>query len=305
MTQLTSPQVILITGASTGIGAALAKTLAAQEPKICLALAARNKEKLEQVASQCRQNGADVLVIPTDMADTEQVKALAQKTLDHFGRVDGLVNNAGYGQMGPIELISSEAAQRQFAVNFHGPLTLTQALIPSMRTQGGGRIVNISSLGGRMAFPAGGLYSASKFALEALSDVMRMELKAFNIRVSVVEPGPVKTEFFEVASENVELDLPEPEKTPYGAAFEKIKGLKQQTATLGWTPEAVAKVIIRALRDRHPRPRYVAATGGRMLLFLMNKILPTWGTDIFWKRFYGIDRVEQAWRKELQELKTE
>ena len=135
MTKQSPSPVILITGASTGIGAALAN-LAAQKPNIRLALAARNQEKLEQVAGQCRQNGAEVLVVPTDMADTKQVKALAQKTINHFGRVDGLVNNAGYGQMGPIELISSEAAQRQFAVNFHGPLTLTQALIPSMRAQG-------------------------------------------------------------------------------------------------------------------------------------------------------------------------
>lgn len=149
-------QVILITGASAGIGAALAQRLATEFLGIRLVLAARNQEKLEAVAMSCQKVGADVLVVPTDLAEVEQVQALAKKALFHFGRVDALVNNAGYGQMGPIELIAPEDAQRQFAVNFHAPLVLSQALIPTMRDQGGGRIINISSLGGRLAFPAGG-----------------------------------------------------------------------------------------------------------------------------------------------------
>ncbi|HEY9601798.1 MAG TPA: SDR family NAD(P)-dependent oxidoreductase, partial [Allocoleopsis sp.] len=181
-------QVILITGASAGIGAALARRLAAEFLGIRLVLAARNREKLDAVATECRKAGAEVLVVPTDLAQLEQVKALAREALEQFGHVDVLVNNAGYGQMGPVELISPEDAQRQFAVNFHAPLVLSQAFIPIMRDRGGGRIVNVSSLGGRVAFPAGGMYSPSKFALEALSDVLRMELAAFNIKVIVIEP---------------------------------------------------------------------------------------------------------------------
>ncbi|MGF1481890.1 MAG: SDR family oxidoreductase [Cyanophyceae cyanobacterium] len=291
-----SEQVILITGASTGIGAALARTLATNYRGVRLAIAARHQDQLEQVAADCRQAGADVLAIPTDIGETEQAKALAYKAVAHFDRVDAVINNAGYGQMGPIEMVPTDAAKRQFAVNFHGPLALTQALIPVMRDRGGGRIINVSSLGGRMAFPAGGLYSASKFALEALTDVLRMELKAFNIHAIVVEPGPVKTKFFEVANRQAERTMPHPEKTPYQAVFEKIAGIEQQTEKLGWEPAKVAQVIVRALTDRHPRPRYVAATGGRMLLFLMTKVLPTWVTDRFWKRFYGIDRVEKDWQ---------
>lgn len=296
-----SEQVILITGASTGIGAALATTLADQYLGIRLVITARNQAKLEQVANQCRKAGADVLVVPADLANTQKATALAQRAIAHFGRVDALVNNAGYGQMGPVELVPPEAAKQQFAVNFHGPLTLIQSLIPAMRDRGGGRIINISSLGGRMAFPAGGMYSASKFALEALSDVLRMELKAFNIRAIVVEPGPVKTQFFDVAREQVRLNVPEAEASPYRAAFEKIEQLKQQTEMLGWTPEEVARVIIRALKARHPRPRYIAASGGNILLFLMTKVLPTWMTDAFWKRFYGINRVEKEWKSRLLE----
>lgn len=296
-TPFLSEQVILITGASSGIGAALAETLAAKFMGIRLILAARNQEKLEAVAIQCRKAGADVLVVPTDMSDVEQVKALARSAVEYFGRVDALVNNAGYGQMGPIELVVPEDAKRQFAVNFHAPLVLTQALIPVMRDQGGGRIINISSFGGRMAFPAGGLYSASKFALEALSDVLRMELEAFNIKVSVVEPGAVKTQFFDVANEKVQQSVEEPEKTPYRAVFEKIRGLEQQTANMGWTPKQVARVIVRSLTARNPHPRYMAATGGNIFVFLMTKVLPTWVTDLFWKRFYGLDQVAKEWKK--------
>ena len=289
-------QVFLITGASAGIGAALARRLAAEFLGIRLVLAARNKQKLEAVATDCLKAGAEVLVVPTDLAQVEQAKALAHSAVDRFGRVDALINNAGYGQMGPVELIAPEDAQRQFAVNFHGPLVLTQALIPVMRNQGGGRIINVSSLGGRVAFPAGGMYSASKFALEALSDVLRMELAAFNIKVSVIEPGPVTTEFFGIAGEKVDLNVPELEKTIYRAAIQAIKEIEKQTAALAWSSERVAVVIIRALTARHPRPRYVAATGGKTMLFLMTKLLPRQFVDFFWKRFYRIDQVEKDWK---------
>ncbi|MBD1881410.1 SDR family oxidoreductase [Coleofasciculus sp. FACHB-64] len=291
-----SEQVILITGASTGIGAALAQVLATQSLGIRLVLAARNQEKLEEVATFCRKAGADVLVVPTDISQVEQAKALATKTIDHFGRVDALVNNAGYGQMGPVELIPFEAVQRQFQVNLLGPLALIQALIPGMRDQGGGRIVNISSLGGRLAFPFGGLYSSSKFALEGISDALRMELAPFNIKVSVIEPGPVSTEFFAVAAQRVEQAISTPQDTPYRAAFERLEGLEERTSSRAWTSERVAKVVVRSLTDRHPRPRYVAATGGDILLFLMNKVLPTRAVDAFWQRFYGIDKVAKDWQ---------
>jgi NAD(P)-dependent dehydrogenase (short-subunit alcohol dehydrogenase family) len=291
-----SEQVIVITGASAGIGAALARRLAAEYLGIRLVIAARNQEKLKAVETECLKAGAEVLVVPTDMAQVEQVKALAREALDRFGRVDALVNNAGYGQMGPIELISPEDAQRQFAVNFQGPLVLCQALIPTMRDQGGGRIINISSLGGRLAFPAGGMYSSSKFALEALSDVMRMELGAFNIQVSVIEPGPVTTEFFSVAGDKVDLNVPESGRKLYRAAIQAIKEIEQQTAPLAWSSERVAGVIIRVLTARHPRPRYVAATGGNIMLFFMTKLMPRELLDVFWKRFYKIDQVEKEWK---------
>ena len=285
-------QVILITGASSGIGAALAEILASQYTCIRLVLAARNQSRLEEVATKCREHDAEVLVVPTDLAQVEQVKSLAEQSIAHYGRVDVLVNNAGYGQMGPVELIPHSAALEQLAVNFHAPLVLTQALIPVMRSQGGGKIINVSSLGGRMPFPAAGMYSCSKFALEALSDVLRMELKAFNIQVSVIEPGPVITDFFQVAWQKVQETIPNYDQTPYAPIFKNIEAIDAQLDLLGWSAVKIANEISKAIAKPRPKPRYILATGGNTLVFLMNKVLPTWIRDEFWKRFYGVHKIE-------------
>ncbi|MBE9181774.1 SDR family oxidoreductase [Oculatella sp. LEGE 06141] len=300
MSNFLSDRVVLITGASSGIGAALAQLLAEQHSGIRLILAARDADKLESVATHCRKAGADVLVVPTDITKVEQIDALVAAGLNRFGWVDILVNNAGYGQMGPAELIPVEAIRRQFEVNLIGPITLTRALIPVMRDRGGGRIINVSSLGGRLAFPFGGLYSASKFALEGISDAWRMELEPFNIRVSVVEPGAVQNDFVDVAQQQVKLAIHNPMETPYRAAFEKLEGLDQQVSRSAWTSEQVAKVVLKAISDRHPKPRYMAATGGRFLVFVMTKLMPTRLVDRFWQRFYGIDQVAKDWRLKQQ-----
>ncbi|MDX2244672.1 MAG: SDR family NAD(P)-dependent oxidoreductase [Leptolyngbyaceae cyanobacterium bins.302] len=290
--------VVLITGASTGIGAALAKQLAQRYLGIRLILAARSQDKLEKVASICQQTGASVLIVPTDLAQVEQAQALAQTALDRFGQIDVLVNNAGYGQMGPLELMSPEECRRQFEVNILGPLALTQAVIPGMRDRGGGRIVNISSIGGRTAFPFGGLYSGSKFALEAISDALRMELEPFNIKVSVVEPGAVHNEFLDVVKQEIETAVPNPQSTPYRAAFAIFGELDQRTKATAWTSDQVSEVIIKVLNAKQPRPRYVAATAGGFLVFLLTKLLPTKAVDRFWQRFYGINLVAKEWRQQ-------
>jgi short-subunit dehydrogenase len=297
-------QVILITGASSGIGAAIAELLAQSYWGIRLILTARNLEKLEAVADRCHKAGAEVTIVVADLTQIDQVTAVAQTAIQQFGRVDALINNAGYGQMGALELIPPQSAERQLKVNVLGPLALVQAVIPVMREQGGGRIINISSLGGRMAFPLGGLYSASKFALEGLSDALRMELAPFNICVSVVEPGPVRTEFFDVVKQGIEQLTVDPLQTPYKAAYENLAGLEQQVDRQAWTATQVAQVVIKALSDRHPRPRYIAATGGNILVFLMTKVLPTRLVDLFWQRFYGVHRVARDWQQQQQQAKS-
>ena len=161
-----------------------------------------------------------------------------------------------------------------------------------MRSQGGGKIINISSLGGRIPFPTAGMYSCSKFALEALSDILRMELKSFNIQVSVIEPGPVITDFFRVAWQQVQTTIPHHAETPYAPVFENIAAIDSQLVLLGWSAEKTAKAIARILARRRLRPRYILATGGNTLVFLMTKILPTWMRDEFWQRFYGIHKIK-------------
>jgi short-subunit dehydrogenase len=287
-----SDQVVLITGASSGIGAAIALDLSHKFPGIKLVLAARSEDKLTQVASECQQQGAVVLTVPTDVTVGEQVKNLAEKALQHFGRVDALVNNAGYGQMGPMELISEADAQYQFAVNVHAPLILAQALIPSMRHQGYGRIINISSVAGRVSFPLMGIYSASKFALEAMSDAMRMELQPFNIQVVLIEPGPIKTEFFKVAQETVNKINPLVQGSPYEAAFTKVADMEAGIERIGWSVDRLVPIITKALLVPKPKPRYVGATGGHIMLLLMTKILPTRIVDRIWQGAYGIDRIK-------------
>jgi short-subunit dehydrogenase len=291
-----SSQVILITGASTGIGAALAQLLAQRFQGIRLVLAARSQDKLQHVADRSSKAGAEVLIVPTDMSQSEQVNALAKAAIERFGRVDVLVNNAGYGQMGPVELIPLEAVKRQFQVNLLGMITLTQAMIPVMREQGGGKIINVSSIGGRIAFPFAGLYSASKFALEGLSDALRRELEPFNIRVTVIEPGAVSNEFLEVISREIEQAIPDGLNSPYRAAFENLEKLDKLTKSQAWTSEQVAEAIVKAIVTPRPKPRYIAATLGGFLVFMMTKVLPTWFVDRFWQKFYGIDRVAKDWK---------
>jgi NAD(P)-dependent dehydrogenase (short-subunit alcohol dehydrogenase family) len=221
---------------------------------------------------------------------------LAKAAIERFGRVDVLVNNAGYGQMGPVELIPLEAVKRQFQVNLLGMITLTQAMIPVMREQGGGKIINVSSIGGRIAFPFAGLYSASKFALEGLSDALRRELEPFNIRVTVIEPGAVSNEFLEVISREIEQAIPDGLNSPYRAAFENLEKLDKLTKSQAWTSEQVAEAIVKAIVTPRPKPRYIAATLGGFLVFMMTKVLPTWFVDRFWQKFYGIDRVAKDWK---------
>ncbi|MGD1922347.1 MAG: SDR family oxidoreductase [Pleurocapsa sp.] len=287
-------KIVLITGASSGIGAALAETLAARHSGIHLILTSRNQVKLEEVASRCRKNNAEVAVICSDLSQLEQVKFLAQKAIALHGKVDILVNNAGFGQMGAVELIPPAAAQEQFAVNFHAPLVLAQELIPTMRLHRSGKIVNISSLGGLVPFPAAGMYSCSKFALEALSDVLRMELKAFNIKVVVIEPGPVVTDFFKVAWQKVQETIPNYSETPYAPIFKNIEAIDKQLDLLGWSGSKTAKAISKIIAKPNPKPRYILATGGKTMVFMMNKVLPLWIKDEFWRRFYGLHKIDSG-----------
>lgn len=178
-------QVVLITGCSTGIGRDLVQRLT--QSGYTVVATARNVATLDDVPA--------ALKLPLDVTQPDSVNQAVELTCQRLGRIDVLVNNAGYAIPGAVEEISDEQARQIFDVNVYGVMRLIRTVVPLMRQQKSGRIINISSIGGKMALPTNGAYSATKFALEALSDALRLELAPFGIRVVLVEPGPIKTHF--------------------------------------------------------------------------------------------------------------
>lgn len=186
---------VLITGCSTGIGAATALRLHRGGWKVYAT--ARRLDDVESL----RREGCKTLQL--DVTDERSMRSAVDEIVSAEGAVSALVNNAGYSQGGPIEEVPLEACRRQFETNVFGPIKLTQLVLPSMRAQGWGRIVNIGSMGGRLTFPGGGLYHATKHSLEAISDALRFEVKGFGVDVVLIEPGLITTEFGRTAAATV------------------------------------------------------------------------------------------------------
>jgi NAD(P)-dependent dehydrogenase (short-subunit alcohol dehydrogenase family) len=213
------------------------------------------------------------------VTDEESMRAAVEQIVGEHGRVGALVNNAGYGEYGAVEEVSIDRVRRQFETNVFGPARLCQLVLPSMREAGSGRIVNVGSMGGRLTFPYGGYYHATKHAMEALSDALRFEVAPFGVQVSLLEPGLIRTEFGHTVagtmSESTNAD------SPYlsGAARMRsmINGMYSNKA-LAVGPGAVAKVIERAVTSRHPQPRYVVPTMTRGLIGL-RQVLPSRAWD--------------------------
>ena len=183
---------VLITGCSSGIGRAIAERLASGGHRVYAT--ARRPESIADL----KEKGCDTL--PLDVLDDESMRAAVAHVEEAEGAVGVLVNNAGYGQSGAIEAVPIDAVRRNFETNVFGYLRMAQLVLPGMRRQGWGRIVNMSSVAGRVTMPGSGPYSATKFAIEALSDALRFEVKGFGVRVSIVEPGPIRTRFTETAN---------------------------------------------------------------------------------------------------------
>src|SRR3954447_19981442 len=233
---MSASKAVLITGCSTGIGRATAERLAAGGHTVYST--ARKPESIADLeAKGCRTMALDV-------TDEESMRSAVEAVQQAEGAVGALVNNAGYSQSGAIEDVSMESVRRQFETNVFGLLRMCQLVLPGMRRQGSGRIVNISSMGGKLVFPGGGIYHATKHAVEALSDVLRFEVKGFGIDVVVIEPGLIKTEF----AAGVERSIEEGTSAdgPY-AAFNRhvvertAEAYEGPMARLAAGPESVAK----------------------------------------------------------------
>jgi NAD(P)-dependent dehydrogenase (short-subunit alcohol dehydrogenase family) len=259
-----SSRAVLITGCSSGIGAATAAHLA-HEGWTVYATARRVEMLADLEVKGCRTLALDVTDEASCRAAVEAVEAAE-------GAVGVLINNAGYSQSGAVESVPDERVRAQFDTNVFGLLTMCRLVLPKMREQGWGKIVNVSSMGGRFTFPGGGVYHASKHAVEALSDALRFEVKGFGIDVIIIEPGIIRTSFGATAVREIDAGTQDP--GPYGqfnrAVAEATAGVYESgpLGRLGGPPEAVARKIEQAITARSPRTRYTVTPSARVLITL-------------------------------------
>ena len=265
---------VLITGCSTGIGRATAEHLAAKGHTVYAT--ARRRESIQDLADKgCR-------TLALDVNDEASMQAAVTAVEEAEGAVGALVNNAGYSQSGAVESVKLDDVRGQFETNVFGLLRMCQLVLPKMREQRHGRIVNVSSMGGKLVFPGGGIYHATKHAVEALSDAMRFEVRGFGVDVVIIEPGLITTHFAEAASSALASGTSE--DGPYArfnAAVDKITvgAYDGPLAKLGGGPETVAKAIERAITARRPRTRYPVTASARLSLAQRRLV-----TDRMWDR---------------------
>ena len=271
---------VLITGCSSGIGWATAERLVNVGWKVYAT--ARNVEKIAPL----EQRGCQLL--PLDVTDEDSMRLAVDEVERREGAVGVLVNNAGYSQSGAVEAVPVEKVRRQFETNVFGLARMCQLVLPGMRRQGYGRIVNVSSMGGKLTFPGGGYYHATKHAVEALSDALRFEVEGFGVKVSVIEPGLIRTGFADTALGSMD-DLNG--ENPY-AGFDE--GVARTTAEnyergpisrLGGGPEAVAEAIEQAISARSPKSRY-AVTPSAHLFLRLRRLLPDRAWDAVLRTTY-------------------
>ena len=265
-------KVILITGASSGIGFDAAASLARQGHRVYAA--ARRVERMEPLKE------LGVVPLRMDVTDEASMEAGVRTVLEAEGRIDVLVNNAGYGYFGAIENVPMEEARRQQEVNVFGLARLCQLVLPSMRERGSGRIVNTASVAGKTVLYFGGWYHVSKYSVEALSDALRMELKPFGIDVSMIEPGGIRTDWGIIAADH----LAESSKgTPYEAEGlrEAETMRKAYSMRLLSKPSVVARAISKAVNSRRPRARYRVGFGAHTLVFLHTILPARWWDALF------------------------
>ncbi len=265
---MAAKRVILVTGCSSGIGRSTAIALADRGHRVFAS--ARNRNDLAELE---RPDGLSALAL--DVTDPATIAAAVGNVLSRAGRIDALVNNAGYGQYGAVEEVTPDEWRAQFEVNLFGAVAVTQAVLPAMRRQRCGTIVNISSVAGRVAIPFSAPYCASKHALEAVSDALRVEIAPFGIRVVLVEPGPIETRFGDRARSGVAplLSRPGPYRELYALA-ERAMDVEFQKGKL--PAEAVARAIVEAIESERPRTRYPVGRIARMFIPLRAALPDRW-----------------------------
>jgi NAD(P)-dependent dehydrogenase (short-subunit alcohol dehydrogenase family) len=253
---------VLITGCSTGIGRATAEHLASTGHTV-YATARRAESVADLEAAGCK-------MLALDVTDEESMQAAVDAVAAAEGAVGVLVNNAGYSQSGAVESVAMDEVRRQFETNVFGLVRMCQLVLPGMREQGWGRIVNVSSMGANFVFPGGGFYHATKYAVDAISDALRFEVRNFGVDVVIIQPGAIRTEFAEAATRA--LDQGAAEDGPY-ASFNAAVGKATKQAYergpgkwLGGGPETVARAIEKAITAKRPKIRYRVTPSAHLLI---------------------------------------
>ena len=270
----------LVTGASSGIGQDTARRL--QALGYTVYGAARRTDRLRALAAD------GIRPLPMDVTDDASMSAGVNRILEETGRIDVLVNNAGYGSFGAVEDVPMDEARRQFEVNVFGLARLTQLVAPHMRAQGSGTIINISSIGGRLTTPLGGWYHATKYAVEALSDALRMELRPFGIDVVVIEPGCIRTAWWAIAADHLEATA---SGSAYADQIRAVAGtMRSESNQRRYSPpEVIARAIGKIVTARRPRTRYAVGFMAGPLI-AARRILPDRAFDRLIGAAFGLRR---------------
>ena len=248
---------ILITGCSSGIGRMTAKYFQEKGWNVSATVRSDPDEDIELSSLE------NVLVSALDVTNEESIQTSVAKTIHHFGKIDILLNNAGYGSYGVLEATPEKAIRMQYDVNVIGTLLVTKNVLPFMRKEGEGIIINISSMGGKITFPLGTLYHGSKFAVEGMSESLSYELDAIGVKVKLIEPGMINTGFAETTSSLFNVD---PEQTEYMKYVSAMRESMQQAGDQGSQPIVVAKTIYRAATDGSDQMRYIAGSDAEELI---------------------------------------
>lgn len=275
-------RVVLVTGASSGIGRACAEHLARNG--FCVYGTSRRADP-DPGETVCGSRDG-ILTLPMDVTSDLSVVLGVESVLNREGRLDVVVNNAGMGVAGPVEFTSLEDAKEQFEVNFFGVLRVCRAVLPVMRRQGGGYIVNIGSIGGVIALPYQALYSASKFALEGLTEALRLEVRRHRIRVVLIQPGDHKTGF---TANRRQVQVPDEDQV-YAQSFRAALGRMEHDEQSGPEPARVAHLVHGVLLKKHPRLRYTAGLPTQRVAAWLKRVLPYSAMELGLRRYYDLDR---------------
>ncbi|GKX47748.1 oxidoreductase [Pectobacterium carotovorum] len=276
-------KVILVTGASSGIGEAAALRLKASGHTVYAA--ARRIERMQKLAE------VGIRVLPLDVTDSVSVQTAVDTIIAECGRIDVVVNNAGYGSYGAVEEVSPEEGRAQFDVNVFGAVRLTQLVLPHMRAQRSGTVINITSMGGKIYTPLGAWYHGTKFALEAISDCLRLEVEPFGVDVVVIEPGGIKTEWANIAAAKL-LDV-----SGHGAYAKQAETMAdsmvgESSRKRQSSPQVIADTIAQAVSARRPKTRYAVGFGAKPMICL-RRLLSDRLFDRFMRMATGISRHSQ------------